>query len=160
MAYSLTANITTRINATHNNALDLVTYSGGHSHLYERALTTANVDLIWSDQRTIAGTEVLDVLTDLTDAYGVAMVFGAVRTVLIYNSHSTATLFVGGGSNALFNEIPITGGGHVVLSTNLTTSTIVRNIRVTAVTSVTYDIILIGSVASASSSSSSSSSSS
>lgn len=131
---------------THASALDLVTYTGSLSKSASKSFSTSDITKLFSDSRTAATSETLDVTSGLTDGFGAALAFSTVKAVLIQNKSSTATLTVGGSSNPLFNQLPvIQAGGFVAFSCSITTSGSVKNVLLTASASLDYDIVIVGS---------------
>lgn len=125
--------------------------------------TAANqADKVWSDSRTLAAsaTEDLDLAGgSLTDALGGALTFARVRMLVVYAATAnTNNVVVGGDANAvpLFGAAtqtaPVHPGGLLVLAAPDTTGyavtagtgDIVQVANSGAGTSVTYDIVIIG----------------
>lgn len=145
MAITLTSQLGINLKAVHQNALNLTTYNGGVSKQYNESFASADVSKLFHDSRTVSSPETLNVLSGLTDGFGQALVYGSVVTIVIHNTSDEETLTVGGGSNALFNQLPPIGPGQTYAqTTSITTSGTVKNILVSPSGALTYDIIIVG----------------
>lgn len=142
MAYSFkNVSVTSSVSGTHVSTGDLGNATFPFKAEYNN--TSLSVTKEFTDNRTVATTETLDVTSGLTDFYGVALNFATVKQIIIVN-HAAGSLTVGGGSNPLINQLTITAGGCLNLTTNITTSGSVKNL-VIAGSSAEYDIIILGS---------------
>src|SRR5262245_50240349 len=131
MSYTLSANVTTTITASHTQSTGNVTYSGSPQVAVTKALSSSDITKVYYGSRTTTG-ETLDVTSGLTDPYGASLNFATVKGLIVKNTHATSSLTVGGGSNALFNALPvITAGGSICLNLSITTSGSVKNIVAT-----------------------------
>lgn len=166
----LETRLSLELSANQTSALDLTTVSAPVSWARQFVLssgTGANqADKIFSDQRTLAAsaTENLDLAAVLLDAYGVAITFAKIKAILIAAaSGNTNDVLVGGhGSAAMVNwvsdatdKIVVKPGGLFALvapgatayAVTATTADMLTVANSGAGTSVTYDVILIGTSA-------------
>lgn len=142
MAYSFKGvTVTSSVSGTHVSTADLG--SGTFPFSLEYINTDLTITKEFTDKRTVATTETLDVTSGLSDFYGVALNFATVKQIIIYN-RSSGNLTIGGGSNALINQFTLSAGGCINLTTNITTSGSVKNLVVTG-TAADYSIIILGS---------------
>jgi hypothetical protein len=141
---SVQGTLSSSVSLSHTTETDLATYSGEPSVSFVKQYEVGDITKVWHDSRVLATNETLDVTSGLTDAFGTALNFVTVKGILIYNTHATNTLTVGGGTNPLFTQTVLTGGGSITYCTNITTSGSVKNILLTASASLTYQIIIFG----------------
>lgn len=166
-AASLTARITWSLSGSYSNALDLG-ITGQASPAINRALDLASgvgasqADVLWSDQRTIApsSTEDLDLKGGgLTDVFGNAINPAKVRAILVYAATTnTNDVVLGGDANSVpflstaATTVTLLPGASFVLTAPATagiavtaaTGDIIQVANSGAGTSVTYDIVIIG----------------
>ena len=152
------------------NALDLSTVEAPINKRYEFALangTTANkADKVFSDTRTInaSSAEDLDLAGGLTDAFGAAITFVEVRAVIIKAAAAnTNDVVVGGDGTAPWagmfadgsDKVHVKPGGLFAWiapddgdgTVTATTADILQVANSSSGTSVSYDIIIIGTSA-------------
>lgn len=168
MATTLTSTLTAKILATYVNDLDLndpsVTLNYDFSDTLANGTGKDQADILWFDQRVLAGTsEDLDLAGSLTNAFGTTVTFVKIKGIIIKNVTTTATytLTVGGAAANQFinwvsdasDEIVIGPDGFIWLH-----NPSAAGYGVTAATgdllkidsganTVTYDIILYGTSA-------------
>lgn len=165
-AASLTARVEVRVTGTLTNTADLQAASSPISFLRAIALSNGvggnQANVVWSDTRTLApsATEDLDLAGGgLTDIYGAAVAPARVRVVLIYASCSNSnnlTLLGDANSVPILNTAATTttlqpcgtflvtapgAAGYVVTGG---TGDIIQVANAGAGTSVTYDILILG----------------
>lgn len=120
-------------------------------------------DLVWHDQRTLtaSSTEDLDLAGgSLLNGFGAGLTFVKVRALIVYAAAgNTNTVVIGGDANsvpflgAAANTKPIQPGGLYVdfapagYTVTATTGDIIQVANGGAGTSVTYDIVIIGTSA-------------
>lgn len=125
--------------------------------------TAANQsDLVFSDERTTAGNDDLDLAGVLTDFYGSTLTFARVKCILIKaDSGNGVNLHVGGATSAVgifadaTDELVVRpGGAAMVFAPDATayaigagTTDVLRVAPSDGATSVTYDIMVIGASA-------------
>ena len=101
---AVSGKITTRLDLTHTESLDLTTPSETLPWIdFDVASGTiaASMDLLWHDQRTLAAsaTEDLDLSGSLVDAFGTTMAFVDVRMIVVKASTAnTNDVLVGGAA--------------------------------------------------------------
>ncbi len=167
MALTVTGSVS--VVAAHTGTTDFVTVSAPLSLAKAIALadgTGANqANRMFHDQRTIAasGTDDLDLAGVLVDALGVTMTLARVKGIYVSAaSANTNNVLIGGGTNPLANWVGATGdivsvrpgGVFFLMAPDVTayavtagTGDILRIGNSAAGTSVTYDIVIIGSTA-------------
>jgi hypothetical protein len=141
------AQIDVNTRVTHSVTNDLGTYTGNPKISYTSALTSSNISKVFADERTVATNETLDV-TSLTEAgYGSTLNYSSVKVLHIVNKSGSATLTVGGGSNAVCgsDQYTIGPGKCLYLDTAFAVSGSAKNLLLTASASLTYDILILGS---------------
>jgi hypothetical protein len=165
-AASLTSRIEIQVTAKLSSQLDLVAAEAPLAKQVLLDLTngtgTNQANTIWSDQRTIAPstTEDLDIVGGgLTDAFGVAFAPVKVKALIVCaSSGNTNNVVLGGDANAVpilsaaATTVSIQPKGCFVLTAPATpgiavtagTGDIIQVANSGAGTSVTYDIIVIG----------------
>lgn len=156
------------VTANQTSALDLTTVSAPID--WARQIVLANgtgagqADRIFSDQRTLtaSSTENLDLAGTLTDVYGATITFARVKAIIIgAASGNTNNVVVGGHASAAFvnwvsdatDKIVVRPGGLFVLAATdatgyavtATTGDMLTVANSSSGTSVTYDVIVIGS---------------
>ena len=166
---ALTSSITTKITANQTNVIDL---GAGVFPLNLSVKTSmadgtgsGQSDLLFSDQRTLSAsaTEDLDLAGSLTDAFGSTLTFVKIKAIVITaaagNTNNVtvspdATNGFTGPFNAVADLISIPPGGSFVVTApasgwTVTASTgdLLTLANSGAGTSVTYDIVLIGTSA-------------
>lgn len=166
---SLTTKITTRINATQESTNDFGTPN--FPMAFNEVVTLANgtsssqADLIFSDQRTLtaSSTEDLDLAGGLTDAFGNSLTFVKIKAILIKAASgntnnvevtpAAANGFTGPFADAS-DQLDIPPGGLVLLTAPVSGWTVTAStgdlLTITnsgAGTSVTYDVIIVGTSA-------------
>lgn len=152
------------------NALDLNTVESQLSKRYEYDFPTGTAankaDKVFSDTRTIAasGAEDLDLAGGLTDAFGAAITFVEVRALVIKAAAgNTNDVVVGGDASAAWaamfgdatDKINVKPGGIFVWiapgdgagAVTATTADLLQIANSGSGTSVTYDIIILGTSA-------------
>lgn len=155
------------LSAELTSALDLasgtVPLSYKRQFLMPTGTGAGQADLIWHDQRTLtaSSTEDLDLAGgSLTNAFGTALTFVKVRGLIVYAATAnTNNVVIGGDANsvpflgAAANTKPIQPGGLYVdfapagYTVTAATGDIIQVANGGAGTSVTYDIIVLGTSA-------------
>ena len=154
------------LDADYTSALDLSTTENHLDFTRQIALATGTganqADKIWHDERTLTASanEALDLAGVLTDAFGALLTFARVKGLLVYaNPANTNNVLVGGAvSNAFVNWVSDAtdvvvvrpGGLFATFAPDATAFAVGTGdqLKVTnsgAGTSVTYDIVVIGS---------------
>lgn len=166
---ALTTKITARINATQTAANDLGTSSFPMAYSQVVSLldgTAANqADLMFSDQRTLTASsnEDLDLAGSLSGAFGATLNFAKIKAIAVYAaSGNTNNVQVGPATTNGFlgpfadasDQLDIPPGGQILLTAPVngwtvtaTTGDLLNIANSAAGTSVTYDIVLIGTSA-------------
>lgn len=157
------------VTGTVNNQLDLVKAVAAMTWSKSGSLasgTGANqADRIFSDTRTIAasGTDDLDMAGTLTDPIGTVISLARVKLIAVYAyAANTNNVIMGGGTNPITTimggttpTLIIRPGGMVLLTApdatayavTAATADILRFANSGAGTTVTYDVVIIGSTA-------------
>jgi len=165
-AASLTANIKLIVTADFTSSGDLVTSKSDLRQQYALSLASGvagdQADMVWSDQRTVAlsTTEDLDVdAGGLTDVFGTTFTLVKLKVLVVCAaSGNTNTVDVGGDANsvpffaAFADFVSVHPGGCLVLTNpalagyavTAGTGDIIQIANGGAGTSVTYDIVIIG----------------
>lgn len=167
-AATLDSRIKVQLTGTLSNVLDLVTVSAPLTKTYtvdiDNGTGTNMADVIWSDTRTIAAstTEDLDVAGGgLTDAFGAAFAPAKIKAIAICPaSANTNNVVVGGDANSVpflstaATTVSVQPGGCFILVNHKTgitvtaaTGDIIQVANSGAGTSVSYDILVIGTSA-------------
>lgn len=170
-AANLTATVSTNIAATYRGTNDL----GGPVYELSRSLqapiafssgtSTYQVDLMFADQRTLAAsaTENLDMAGSLADPLGATLTFVKIKAIKICAARAnTNNVVVGGAATNTFvgpfadasDKIAVAPGGCALLvapgagwTVTASTGDIVLVANSGAGTSVTYDIVILGTSA-------------
>lgn len=135
------------------------------THTITNGTSTDNANMIWLDTRTItaSGTDDLDLAGVLTNAFGATITFTRIKGIIISAaSGNTNNVVVGGDATAALinwvgaanDVINVRPGGTFMLmapdatsyAVTATTGDILQIANSSSGTSVTYDIILIGTV--------------
>lgn len=168
VAANLTATVSTNIAATYRGTNDL----GSPSYELSRSLqpsiaftsgtSTYQVDLMFSDQRTLAAsaTENLDLAGGLTDPLGATLTFAKIKVIKICAARANANnVVVGGAASNTFvgpfvdatDKVAVAPGGCAVLvapasgwTVTASTGDILLVANSGAGTGVTYDIVVLG----------------
>ncbi len=139
--YNISQTATVQDGAT----VGLGTYSGGPSIALASSGTCSKV---YSASVTAAVAQTYDVNSGLTDAFGNALVYTTVKEVIIYNSHATNYVTIGGGTNPLFGsgESIVVKPGRLVTVGNVpvTVDGTHKVLTVTPSASCTYQIMILG----------------
>lgn len=166
----LDTRVSATVLATATSALDLLAVTAPLNVAKNVVLsngTGANqADKMFTDQRTLtaSSTEDLDLAGTLTDSFGVAITFARIKLIMISAaSANTNNVLVGGAaSNGFLNwvsdatdKVVVRPGGLLLLAApdatayavTATTGDLLRIGNSSSGTSVTYDIVLIGSSA-------------
>lgn len=169
---ALSSKIVAAVNATQTSTLDLATASANVAKRYSVELATGTgvgqADVIFHDQRTLAASanEDLDLAGSLSGALGGTVTFVKVKAVLIAAaSGNTNEVIVGAAATNAFatmfgaatHTVRVRPGGMFLLSTGsgdlagygvtAATGDLLRVANGGGGTSVTYDIIVIGTSA-------------
>jgi hypothetical protein len=152
---------------TKDSDLGSLTYTLNYA--YSKAMTNGTgadqANMVWTDTRTISasGTDDLDLAGVLTDAFGATITFTKIKgMIVVAASGNTNDVVVGGDASAalvnwvgnandvvnvkpggLFAAVAPNSAGYAVTAT---TGDILQIANSSSSTSVTYDIILIGTV--------------
>jgi hypothetical protein len=164
---TLNASLTLNLAALFVNAIDLGNVTLDNANTSSFALTDGTganqVKFLFSDTRTLAasGTENLDLVGVLLDAFGNAITFTKVKAIIIKASAAnTNDVVVGGHASAAFfaffgaatHTLKVKPGGMVALvapdvngyAVTATTGDMLMVTNSGAGTGITYDIIIIG----------------
>ncbi len=166
---ALSTTIDLGVSAALTTALDLVTGSAPLSYSKRIALATgtgaSQADKVWSDTRTIAasGSEDLDLAGVLTDALGVTFTLAKLKAVMIVaaaaNTNSVRVTRPAANGVPLFLAASdgldvVPGGAFLWVAPNLAAVTVTAATgdlltvaNSSSGTSVTYDVVLIGTSA-------------
>lgn len=164
---TFTGSLNVSVIGTLLNAPDLGT--SGYNINYPKTIdytsgTGANMsNMIWTDTRTLtaSSTENLDLAGVLTDSFGAAITFTAVKGIMVVAaSGNTNDVLVGGAASAAFvnwvsdatDKVIVQPGGVFCIGTGkaagypvtATTADILKIANSSSGTSVTYDIIIWG----------------
>jgi hypothetical protein len=168
----LNTDISINVNASYSAALDLVTASAPLLKLYRTLFgsgtAAGQADKVFSDTRTITASsnDDLDLAGVLTDAFGVAITFVKVKAIIVVAAAANVNnVVIGGGASNPVSTF-MTGTTPAILvrpgamfalvagsadatgyGVTATTADILRITNGGAGTSVTYDIIVIGTSA-------------
>jgi hypothetical protein len=169
---SLASRISLAVNANYTAALDLATSTNQLLKTYEAVLATGTgagqADKIFHDTRTLAasGTEDLDLAGVLTDAFGASITFVKIKALIVSAAAgNTNNVLVGGVAAGLSSIITPQTTGIVVVrpgatfavfagqadsagyAVTATTADLLHVANSSSGTSVTYDVIVIGTSA-------------
>lgn len=169
---TLTATLTVKVAANLASALDLATPVSALNKTYSTALTSGTTagkaDRIWHDQRTLSAsaTEDLDLAGSLTDALGGSAVFAKIKGIVVAAAAgNTNNVLVGGVSAGLSTFLSPAATGIITLrpgavfavfagvadstayAVTATTADLLHIANSTSGSSVTYDVIVIGTSA-------------
>ena len=165
---SLTTNVKLSLVATLTAALDLSTPADSLSYTHNVALTsgtsTGKADMLWHDQRTLAAsaTENLDLAGSLSNAFGATQTFAKIKAVGVFaatgNTNDVQVTRDGTNGVPLFlaagDGIAVKPGGAfwwIAPNTGITVTAATGDLLVVTnsagTTSVTYDIVVIGTSA-------------
>ena len=155
------------LDATYTSPLDLSTTINtlGFTRQFNLATGTGagQADKIWHDERTLTASSVedLDLAGSLVDAFGTTLTFARVKGVVVYaNPANTNNVVLGNVTNGIVawfgaatHTISVRPGGvFAILATDATTYTVTPGtadlLHVAnsgAGTSVTYDVVVVGS---------------
>ena len=146
MAVTLTVSTDLNISGVHTNTIDLQKYSsnftlGGSQRTYD----TSAVSKEFSDTRTLAASETLD-LTALTNTgLNSSQNYSTLKIIFIENKSSSQTLTFGGGTTPAFPvAVTIPAGGRFLLEASWTIDGTHKLFNLTASGSLDYNIALIG----------------
>lgn len=144
----MAANAQIDINAAvqYTSSGPLATFTGTPRITTSTTLDSTAISKVYQAARSISSPDTLDLTSGLTDAYGQALVFAAVKCVTIYNTSATATITVGGGSNPVFgsDQYTIKAGACLPITSPFTVDGTHKVITVTPSASATYQIIIAG----------------
>lgn len=168
----LTSRLNLTVSANLTTALDLVTAQAPLLKTYETVLATGTgagqADRVFSDTRTLAasGTEDLDLAGVLTDAFGATVTFVKIKALIISAAAgNTNNVLVGGVAAGVASIITPAATGIVVVrpgatfavlagvgdatgyAVTATTADLLHIANSAAGTSVSYDVIVIGTSA-------------
>jgi hypothetical protein len=169
MTTSFTGSVKVGVTGTLTNSIDIgsVAQSINYSQNYSLANgTSANqANMVWLDTRTLtaSSTEDLDLAGGLSDAFGNTVTFTRIKAIIISaSSANTNNVVVGGDGTAAFvnwvsdatDKLVVRPGGTLCLvspdstayAVTATTADILQVANSAGSTSVTYDIVLIGTV--------------
>lgn len=169
---ALTTTLTTQVVADLTNARDLVTTTSPLSYRNRIQLTSGTgagqADLVFSDTRTVnaSSNDDLDLAGGLTDANGNTLTFARVKALIVKASASnTNNVLVGGDATNTFltwvvaeaDAIILRPGAELALfagsadatgyAVTASTGDLLRITNSAGGTSVTYDIVIVGSSA-------------
>ena len=169
---TLTATMSVRIAADLVSALDLSSPVSALNRTYSAALTSGTTvgkaDRIWHDQRTLlaSATEDLDLSGSLTDALGGSAVFAKIKGIIVAAAAgNTNNVLVGGVSAGLSTFLSPAATGIITLrpgavfaviagaadstayAVTATTADLLHVANSTSGSSVTYDVIVVGTSA-------------
>ncbi len=143
MTNILSAIINISLSANQRFTNDNGLYTGNPKIVYSNSLDSAAITKIFSDGRSVATNETLDV-TSLADPSGAAISFTHVKGIVIKNT-GTGVITVGGGTTPLLgaDQYTISSGRCLGLDTVFTVSTNI-NLKIALSVAGTYNIILVG----------------
>jgi hypothetical protein len=122
-------------------------YTGNPGITKSVKLSASDVTKVYTVARSVSSPDTFDVTTGLTNAYGAALVYTSVKAVVVLNTHTTATITVGGGSNPLFGSDQYTVKPGQVLYVSAVPATVDGTHKVLTVTpsaAVTYQLLILG----------------
>lgn len=131
-------------------SVDLGAYFGSPKIESSTTLSSSDSSKAWTDGRSISSADVLDVSDgSLVSAYGVALTFASVKAVVVQNTHASATLVIGGGTNPLFGateSITVKAGQTVSIgAVPATVDATHEQITITPSAAATFNIAILGS---------------
>lgn len=166
---ALTSKVRVSVDAAQTGTIDLggksASASKAWSVSFANGVAAGQANVVWQDTRTVAasGTDDIDLAGVLTDAFGATITAAKVKTILVAAADAnTNNVVVGGAASAQFatifgdvtDKVIVRPGGVFALSVGsgdlngyavtATTADILRVANSGAGTSVTYDIILLG----------------
>lgn len=166
---ALTSKVRVGVDAQQTGTIDLggksASASKNWSVSFANGAAAGQANVVWQDTRTIAasGTDDIDLAGVLTDAFGATITTAKVKTIVVVAADgNTNNVVVGGAASAQWatifgdvtDKVVVRPGGVFALSVGdddlnayavtATTADILRVANSGAGTSVTYDIIILG----------------
>jgi hypothetical protein len=134
------------ITGTHINLLNGQRYASTVNVGGNNTYTATDVTKLYTDTRTLATNETLDLTAVVNTGFNVTQNFATLKVLFIQNNSATATLTIGGGTHPILaNAILVPAGGRILLEGNRTVSAgSTNNLFIVASASLTYSICLIG----------------
>lgn len=125
----------------------LARYTGGFSSSAESTLDASALTKVYMVSGSGAGPDTYDVNSGLTNAYGVALVYTTVKGIWIKNTHATATLVIGGGSNPLLgtDQYTLKAGNALAITSPFTVDGTHKVLKITQSATATYELVILGS---------------
>jgi hypothetical protein len=124
------------------------TYTGNPSITKTISLSSSDITKVYSATRSVSSADTFDVTSGLTHAFGAALVYASVKGLVILNTHATASIVVGGGSNPLLGTDQYTvkaGQALYVPCVPVTVDGTHKVLTVTPSGAVTYSLLILGS---------------
>lgn len=168
MATSFSGNVKLSVSGVYSNTIDIGNISQNIGYASTTTLTNGTgadqANMIFTDTRTLAASnsEDLDLAGGLTDVYGTTITFTKIKGIIIKaSSANTNNVVVGGDASGLVNWVGNAndvinvrpGGMFCLMAPDATayavtgsTGDLLQIANSSSGTSVTYDIILIGTV--------------
>lgn len=169
MAKTFAGTARVSLTGTMDNTVDLGNIAYNLSYAQSISITNGTganqANMIFTDTRTLtaSSSEDLDLAGGLTDAYGAAITFTKIKGIIVSaSSNNTNNVIVGGDGSAAFvnwvgdatDTIVVRPGGTFALfapdstayAVTATTGDILQIANSAGSTSVTYDIIILGTV--------------
>ena len=160
---TLAATLSLFIDGSLTKALDLTTPKDplaiSKSQAFANGTGSNQGNEFFSDRRTLAGTsETIDLTSDLTNAFGVTIVFAKIKAILIHNLSVVSSAVLAVSGNAVANSGWIAGttpihvvppNGWYILTSPVDGLTITNTTRDqlkidSGAATVSYDLIIIG----------------
>lgn len=141
-----TADINISATTTYTKAAALATYSGSPKIVASKSYATTDISKVF-DATGSTGSPVTYDVTALTDDYGAALAMATVKGFVIQNTHATATLTIGGGSNPLFgsDHYTVKAGCCLPITSAFAASGAAKNVLVTPSATATWQVLILGS---------------
>lgn len=144
---SANASINITVVASDTKAAALASYGGSPTISFTKTLSTSDISKCYQNNQTSASPITFDVNSGLTDAYGTALVYTSVKTIVVRNNAASASLVIGGGSNPLMgtDQVTLAAGQVLVLTSPITVDGTHKVLTITPSASASVDVLILGS---------------
>lgn len=143
--YSASSTVNISIATVYSKVMDLVSAVEAPTLNLSKTYSGSSITKLYQNSYSTSGTTTLDV-TSLTDDYGQSISIGTLKGLFIKNTHATATLTVGGGTNPALgtDQYTISPDTLLPILSSWTISGSAKNIRILTSGTVTFQLILFG----------------
>lgn len=139
------ATVRQTLNVTYSKTSSGTTYTGQPKIDVSKTYTTDDITKVFTASATIASPATHD-LTSCTDSFGTALTFSSLKGLFIRNMSASATLVVGGGSDAVLDTDQYTVGpeSSIFVTTTFNVDANEKIITLTPSASLAYQLIAVG----------------